>query len=158
MSLDHFFISKNTGEEVAYFGHNHFVQNAFEHIVGKNYDADPFPVSKTELENAVKKFEDVLNAFDCKTHSGYCEVNGYTKTWIVRENHVIADLSGSVALYKVLQHFPTGFDEFMRREDGAIIFTIERIFGKISWAYEQLKRVLETFDFENDNLIIEQAG
>ena len=158
MSLDHSFFSKNTGKEIIYFGHNFFVLDGFKHIFGENYDGDMFEVCKEDVESFVDKLESILDCFQTEEHDDTVSFDPGTGDWLVNKDHVVVDDMGCAALEKAILLYPSAAAGQLKYHGGSLSSGLDYMFSKIRNAYEKLKSLLNTFDFENDKLLISQAG
>lgn len=158
MSLDHSFFSKNTGEEVSYFSHNFFFCEGFKHIFGENFDGDMFEVSKEDIVKFVDSLGEIIKHFDFEDHGDSADFNNRTREWVLNETHFITDCGGTLALQTAMLKFPVGFMKQLTYRNGPLFDSIDYAFSKIGYAHYTLTNLLETFDFENDKLLISQAG
>ena len=158
MSLDHYFLSKNQDKEVLYFGHNFFIHEAFKHVLNSNYDFDKFEVHKEDIKNSVEKLESILDCFQTEEHDDTVSFDHGTDDWLVNMNHVIVDDTGCVALEKAILMYPSAVANQLKYHGGTLLSGLDYMFFKIKDAYEKLKSLLNTFDFENDKLLISQGG
>lgn len=158
MSLLHSFHSQNTRHEHAYFNHNFIVRDLFCHLFGDNYDGDWYVVSKRDINRAVAILEEVLDPLSLNEHVNYFDFDNEKKMYMMAEKHLLLDWGGSRAMYNMFVLLPDAVTEYLNFCSSNIKYAVERLFNCAVDAYITLKNLQETFDFENDKLIVSQTN
>lgn len=159
MSVDHALFSKNTGKELLFFENNYFVLFSFANIVRnfantiRSEGSERHEISKSDLEDAVSEILTCLNRL-------YDENNPIT-------TETVEQISSSEEEVLYLSGSSKVFAELIRRFKLPVLMYLEEvmslkhascyIFYKFFDAALKLRELLDTFDFENDTLLIEQS-
>lgn len=150
MSLDHSFFNKEE-DEVCFFQKNYFIKYSFAHIINDEWYTRK-EVIKSELEVIVAKYGDCISKF-CAGNVIPTE----NKLYDIKDDDILTNEHSARFFFELITHFEPAVLEYLYR-NSTVRFSLVWMFHRFINAYFKLRKLLETFDFENDKLTIEQSG
>lgn len=150
MSIDHTFFNKEKNE-VCYFQQNYFIEYSFSHIINNTWYTHK-EVVKSDIEVIVAKYGDCISKF-----CGGNVIPPENELYDIKDDDLLTNKHSARFFFELITHFNPVFLDYMYRPR-TVKSAIVTMFYKFIDAYFQLKKLLETFDFENDKLTIVQTG
>lgn len=150
MSIDHTFFNKEKNE-VCYFQQNYFIEYSFSHIINNKWYTNR-EVIKLELEAIVAKYGDCISKLSEEN-----VIPPEKELYDMKDDDILNNKHSARFFFELITHFNPVVLDYMYR-DQSVRSAIVTMFYKFIDAYFQLKKLFETFDFENDKLTIVQTG